>query len=131
MQNSQENTCAGVFYLNKFAGLQPAIYLTETPAQVLSCKFCETFSNTFLTKHLRPSLPTPKFRSTPLTPFFWPTPTTHKISTHATTSPTPKNFMDPRYPRYPRQNLTHATHAPTLPTPPMRFSRLLTMKSAI
>ena len=28
-QNSQENTCAGVFFLNKFAGLQPALYLTR------------------------------------------------------------------------------------------------------
>ena len=28
-QNSQENTCAGVFFLNKFAGLQHGLYLTR------------------------------------------------------------------------------------------------------
>ena len=28
-QNSQENAYAGVFFLNKFAGLQPALYLTK------------------------------------------------------------------------------------------------------
>ena len=26
----QENTCAGVFFLNKFAGLQPALYLRDS-----------------------------------------------------------------------------------------------------
>ena len=28
-QNSQENAYAGVLFLNKFAGLQPALYLTK------------------------------------------------------------------------------------------------------
>ena len=31
-QNSQENTCAGDFFLNKFACLQPALYLTRDPS---------------------------------------------------------------------------------------------------
>ena len=86
---------------------------------MLSCKFCETLNNTFLTKHLRPALPIPKFRPTPLTPFFDPR------RPH-------QNFMDPRYPRHQPQNLTHTTHALTLPmpptnepTPPARFSRLV------
>ena len=83
---------------------------------MFSCKFCETFNNTFLRKHLRPTPPPPKFRPTPLTPFFDP-------------RYPRQNFMDPRYPRYPHQNLVHATYAPTLPTPPTRFSRLVLVTS--
>ena len=66
---------------------------------MFSCEFCEIFNNAFLTKHLRPTPPTPKFRLTPPTPFFDPR----------------EKFMDPRHPRHPRhprQNLTHATHEP-------------------
>ena len=35
-QNSQENICAGVSFLYE---------ITETPAQVFSCEFCEIFIN--------------------------------------------------------------------------------------
>ena len=40
-QNSQENTCARVSFLNK-----------ETLAQVFSCEFWEIFKNTLFTEHL-------------------------------------------------------------------------------
>ena len=43
-QNSQENNCQS-FFLNKVAK-------KETLAQVLPCKFCEFFNNTFFTEHL-------------------------------------------------------------------------------
>ena len=42
-QNSQENNCAKVSFLNKIAGPRPAIlFKKETLAQVFSCEFCET-----------------------------------------------------------------------------------------
>ena len=42
LQNSQENTCARIFFFIK----------KETLAQVISCEFCEIFKNTFSTEHL-------------------------------------------------------------------------------
>ena len=39
-QNSQETTCAEASFLLK-------LYEKETPAQLFSWKFCETFKNTF------------------------------------------------------------------------------------
>ena len=48
-QNSQENTCARVFF-NKVAGLSPKAWnfiKTETLAQVFSCEFCEISKNPF------------------------------------------------------------------------------------
>ena len=78
LQNSPENICAGVCF-NKFASVQPATSLNKRlQHRVFSCKFCEIFNNTYLTKHLRltpstPFLPTPKFDgSTPSTPKFEP-----------------------------------------------------------
>ena len=49
-QNSQENTCARVFF-NHAAGLRSATLL-ETQAQVFSCIFCEISKNTFFREHL-------------------------------------------------------------------------------
>ena len=52
-QNSQENTCASLFF-NKVTGLRFATLLKkETLAQVFSCEFCEIFKNAFFAKHLR------------------------------------------------------------------------------
>ena len=50
-QNSQENTCVGVFY-NKVLDLRPAAQ-KETLAQVFSCEFYEIFKNIFLTDQLQ------------------------------------------------------------------------------
>ena len=45
-QNSQENTCARVSFLNK--GLRPAtLFKKETLAQVFSCEFCKISKNIF------------------------------------------------------------------------------------
>ena len=41
-RNSQENTCARVSFFNK----------KETLAQMLSCEFYETFTNTYFIEHL-------------------------------------------------------------------------------
>ena len=49
-QNSQENTCARVYFLIKPSGLQ--FYWKETPTQPFSCEICEIFRNIF-TEHLR------------------------------------------------------------------------------
>ena len=93
---------------------------------MLSCKFCELFNNTFLTKHLKPLHPhqnfaphhsrllfDPRHPRHPRHPshLFWPVP--NFMDSHHPTPPTPK--FDPRYPRI---------HAPALPTPPTLFSRL-------
>ena len=69
---------------------------------MLSCKFCKTFNNNFLTKRFKPTPPRPKFRPTPLMLFLWPTPTFYG----PTPSPPP---MNPR---------THATHTPSHPCHP-------------
>ena len=81
---------------------------------MLSCKFCETFNNK--TKHLRPTLPTPKSpsRPTPLTPFFRPTLPMSKFQPKL---PTPKFYGS----TLPTLKFDHANHEPT---PPTRFSRL-------
>ena len=52
LQNSQEKTCAKVFF-NKVAGLRLVTLLKKTLAQVLFCEFCEISKNTFFTEHLR------------------------------------------------------------------------------
>ena len=41
-ENPQENTCAESLFIKK-----------ETPAQVVSCEFCEISKNIFFTEHLR------------------------------------------------------------------------------
>ena len=46
-QNSQENTCARVFF-NKVAGDACNFIEKETLAQLFSCEFCEISKNTFL-----------------------------------------------------------------------------------
>ena len=45
-QNSQENTCARVFF-NKVAGLGCNFIEKETLAQMLSCEVCVLFKNTY------------------------------------------------------------------------------------
>ena len=47
-QNSQENTCASLFF-NKVAG--QTLFLKNL-AQVFSCEFCEIRKNTFSTEHI-------------------------------------------------------------------------------
>ena len=44
-QNSQENTCARVSFLNNF--------IKKETAKVFSCEFCEISKNNFFTEHLR------------------------------------------------------------------------------
>ena len=51
-QNSQENTCARVFFFSKVAGLDKFIE-KETLGQVFSCEFCEIFDNTVFIENLR------------------------------------------------------------------------------
>ena len=52
-QNSQENTCASLFF-NKIAGLKGCNFnKKETQAQVFSCEFCKIFKNTYFKEHLR------------------------------------------------------------------------------
>ena len=49
-QNSQENTCARVFF-NTVAGLRPVtLFKKEALAQVFSCEFCELSKNSFCDK---------------------------------------------------------------------------------
>ena len=51
-ETSQKNTCVGVFFM----GLQAfslQVFKKETPAQMLSCKVCETFKNTYLEEYLQ------------------------------------------------------------------------------
>ena len=50
-QNSQENTCARVFFFNKVADQACNFIKKETLAQVISCEFCEISKNTFFTEH--------------------------------------------------------------------------------
>ena len=105
-QNSQENTSAGVPSNKKFAGLQPATLLNKRLQHGCFPVHFTKLNNTFLTKHLRPTSPMPKFQPTPPTPFFF--------------DPRQK-FMDLRHPRqnldphHLRLFLTHAnfylTHA--------------------
>ena len=105
-QNSQENTSAGVSSNKKFAGLQPATLLNKRlQERCFSVNFAKR-NNTFLTKHLRPTRPVPKFQPTPPAPLFLIHATYAKISTHATYQ---VNFF-----------------GPMLPTPPALFSRLAT-----
>ena len=41
------------FFFDKVAGLRLATLLKETPTQVFSYEYCETFKNTYFGKHLR------------------------------------------------------------------------------
>ena len=98
-QSSQKNSCTRVSFLLNLQDFRMQLYLQETPAQVFSCKFCESFNNTFLKKTLQ----------------------THaihaKISAHATHTfcfsfDTRQNFIDPRHRR---QKSIHVTHETTHP----------------
>ena len=51
LQNSQEDTCARVSFLNKVAGYACNFIKKETLVLVFSCEFCETFKNTFFKEH--------------------------------------------------------------------------------
>ena len=51
-QYSQENTCVGSI-VNKITGLKSWILIKkEARRQVLFCKYCESFQNSFFIKHL-------------------------------------------------------------------------------
>ena len=53
LQNSQENTCARVYFLINMQ-LRPATLLKkETLAQLFSCEFCEISKTTFFIEHLQ------------------------------------------------------------------------------
>ena len=53
LQNSQENTCARVFF-NKVAGLRPQpCNFIKNETQLSSCEFCEIFKYSFFTEHFR------------------------------------------------------------------------------
>ena len=47
LQNSQENICARVSFLMKMQAEACNFIKKETLAQVISCKFCEIFKDTF------------------------------------------------------------------------------------
>ena len=82
-QNAQENTAAGVSSNKKFADLQVAT-LSNKSLQHRCFPVDSAKLNTFLTKHLRPTRPMPKFQPPAPTPkFYGPTPTTFP-------------FLDPR-----------------------------------
>ena len=51
-KDSQENTCARVSFLIKLQTSGYDFIKKETPAQVLSCEFCEIFKNTFFYRTL-------------------------------------------------------------------------------
>ena len=51
-ENSQENTCAGVFSKQSWRPQTSNFIKKETLAQVFSCEFCKIFKNTFFTDHL-------------------------------------------------------------------------------
>ena len=52
-QNSQENTCAWVYFLIKLGAWSLQPFLKTTLPQMLSRKFSKTFKNTFFAKHIR------------------------------------------------------------------------------
>ena len=47
-QNLQENTCARVSFLTELQAESSNFIKKKTLSQVLSCEFCETFKNTFV-----------------------------------------------------------------------------------
>ena len=51
-QNLQDNTCVRASFLVKLQASACNFTKKETLAQVLSCKFCEFFKNTFFTENL-------------------------------------------------------------------------------
>ena len=54
LQNSQENTCARVCFLNKVTSFRPAQNFIKTSlAQMISCEFYEIFKNNFFRENLR------------------------------------------------------------------------------
>ena len=48
LQNSQENTCTGVSFLNKVAGFQPATIKKRNSGAGVSCELCDTVRTTIL-----------------------------------------------------------------------------------
>ena len=108
-QNSQENTSAGVPSNKKFAGLQPATLLNKRLQHGCFPVHFTKLNNTFLTKHLRPTSPMPKFQPTPPTPFFFDPRQKFMDLRH------PRQNLDPRHLRlfltHANFYLTHATHA--------------------
>ena len=50
-QDSQENTCARVYFLIKLQVF--ATLLKKTLGQVFSCEICEIFKNNFFAEHFR------------------------------------------------------------------------------
>ena len=51
LQNSQENTCAGVpLLMKRTSRLQ--LHLRKTASQVLSYEFCKNFQSTFFEEHI-------------------------------------------------------------------------------
>ena len=53
-QNSQENTCAWIFFFNRLKTLTACNFIKkETLAQMLSCESCEIFKKTYFAEHLR------------------------------------------------------------------------------
>ena len=54
LQNSQESTCARVYFLIKLqADVCKLTLLKKRLAQVFSCEFCKISKNTFFIEHLR------------------------------------------------------------------------------
>ena len=51
-QNSQENTCARVFFLIELQAKACKVIKKETLAQVFSCEFYEISKTAFSTEHL-------------------------------------------------------------------------------
>ena len=56
-QNLQESTCASVSFLVKLQAEACSFTKKEALTQVLSCKFCEIFKNTYITEHLQEIAP--------------------------------------------------------------------------
>ena len=121
-------------FFNKFSGLQPAT-LVNQKLQHRSYKFCEVFNNAILTKHLRPTPPTPKSRTTRFFVCFFFENFMDPRHSHQKSDPRHprQNFINPRHPCHPRHPRTHEptlptpstlTMPPTLTTPPTLFSRL-------
>ena len=51
LQNSQENTCVRVSFLQKLQDSTCNFIKKETLAEVFSCEFCEIFKNIFFIEH--------------------------------------------------------------------------------
>ena len=51
-QYSQENTCVGITFFNKNAGLQTCSFIKETLTQEFSCEYWEILKNNYFEEHL-------------------------------------------------------------------------------